>query len=83
MSQEIYTLKEMLQEVRDENRKALTTQAHIVTTLEGIDKHLQKLNSKVADHEKRITYNESFISKAQMVWAAVVVVVGYVANKLF
>lgn len=79
---ESYTLKEMLEEVRNEQRQAISTQSHIVTTLEAIDKHLEKLNSKVADHEKRISTNESFIGKAQMVWGAVVLIIGYAANKI-
>ena len=54
MTSDSYTVKELLQEVRQDNKNALTTQSTILATLVNIDDHLGKLNSKVATHEKRI-----------------------------
>jgi hypothetical protein len=80
---ENFTVKEILQEVRGDNKQALQTQAAILNTLEGIDKHLNTLNSKVANHEKRLVNGENFIVRAQVIWAGAVLVIGYVANKIF
>lgn len=51
---EFYSLKELVGEVRDEQRETTLIQTSILTTLENIDNHLEKLNSKVASHEKEI-----------------------------
>lgn len=77
-----YSLKEMLDEVRSDNKAALSTQGRILTTLENIDAHLGKLNSKVAAHEKKINGLESFQTKAMVVWSFVVFVVVTVVNKV-
>ena len=45
-----YTVKELVQELRDDNKASIATQASILKSLENIDRHLQTLNSKVASH---------------------------------
>ena len=45
-----YTVKELVQELRDDNKASIATQASILKSLENIDRHLQTLNSKVANH---------------------------------
>ena len=45
-----YTVKELVQELREDNKKSIATQASILKSLENIDRHLQTLNSKVASH---------------------------------
>lgn len=77
-----YSLKEMVSEIRAENRLALETQSRIVSSLENIDKHLANLNSKVAAHEKQLSSLESFQTKAMLIWSFVVFIVVTVANKI-
>jgi len=45
-----YTVKELVQELRDDNKASIATQASILKSLENIDRHLQTLNGKVASH---------------------------------
>jgi len=45
-----YTVKELVQELRDDNKASIATQASILKSLENIDSHLLTLNSKVASH---------------------------------
>ena len=45
-----YTVKELVQELREDNKKSIATQASILKSLENIDRHLQTLNGKVASH---------------------------------
>ena len=48
MAQSGYTVKELVQELRDDNKASIATQASVLKSLENIDRHLQTLNSKVA-----------------------------------
>ena len=82
MSDDTYTLKEMMQELRSETK----TQS---SALSRIEAHLATLNSKVATHEKlhgeyapKFEELSSFRSKAMAVWGVAVFVVGVVVNKL-
>ena len=54
MSSEVYTIKEMLNKVIDQNEKALVTQTELLERAKNVDSHLSKLNSKVALHVKEI-----------------------------
>jgi len=76
-----YTIKEMVSEIRTENRLALETQTRMVGALESIDKHLEKLNSKVAVHEQEINKLQSFQTKAMLVWSFAVFIVVTAFNK--
>ena len=49
-----YTVKEIVNELRNEQRGSIVVQAKILTSLENIDSHLANLSSKVATHEKKI-----------------------------
>lgn len=49
-----YTLKELVGELRQEQRVQTGHTASILASLENIDKHLAQLNSKVATHEKKV-----------------------------
>lgn len=80
--EDAYTLKEMLQEVRTQNQVALTTQASILARVENIDKHLEKLNSKVASHEKKLYSLSTFQTKAATIWAIAVVLFTTFANQV-
>ena len=73
-----YTIKEMVQEVRQDNKTALQTQERILTTLEGIDGHLTRLNSKVATHESEIHKLKEDHTKVRAYATAISVVIGAV-----
>lgn len=73
-----FTLKEMVKQVRDEQRSALVTQTSMLETLKGIDNHLDKLNSKVADHEERIHALKAEHTRVKGFAAGVSLVIGTV-----
>lgn len=50
----VVDLRQEMRQLREGNDIALKTQAQILGTLSNIDSHLEKLNSKVATHEKKI-----------------------------
>ncbi len=80
--EDVYSLKEMIQEVRDDNRTAIETQATILAEIKGICSHLERLNSKVATHELLIAEQNQFRTRVLTVWSVVVVVLSTVANKV-
>lgn len=49
-----YTLKELMEELRVEQKQQTQNTATILASLENIDKNLETLNSKVATHEKKV-----------------------------
>jgi hypothetical protein len=77
-----YTLKELVGELRQEQKIQTKHTASILTSLENIDKHLETLNSKVATHEKKFTTIESFQTKVMTVWGIGTFVAVTVINKL-
>jgi hypothetical protein len=78
-----YTLKEMVGELREDQKTQTLHTANILSSLENIDKHLGQLNSKVATHEKRFVGLESFQTKVMTVWGVSIFVVVTALNKLF
>jgi len=78
---EVYTLKEMLAEVRENQKKDSLLIVQTLAHAEKVDKHLEQLNSKVAAQEKRVTGLETFQTRAMIIWSAVVFVVVTIANK--
>lgn len=77
-----YTLKEMVGELRQEQKVQTGHTASILASLENIDKHLAQLNSKVATHEKRFSGLESFQTKVMTIWGISTFVAVTVINKL-
>lgn len=77
-----YSLKEMIQELRGEQKEQTRHTAIILTTLENIDKHLANLNSKVASHEKRFSGLETFQTKVMTVWGIAIFIIVTAINKL-
>lgn len=67
MANDSYTLKEMVQELRETARDQVGHIASISTTLDGIEKHLAQLNSKVATHEKLHQEHIAFRTKATVI----------------
>lgn len=68
MSEDAYTLKELIQELRGETKEQSTVLTRICANLEGVEKHLSQLNSKVASHEKRFNGLENFQTKVMTAW---------------
>ena len=77
-----YTVKELVQELREDNKKSIATQASILKSLENIDRHLTQLNGKVATHEKKITNLGTFQTRVMTVWGISIAVVTTVISKL-
>ena len=77
-----YTVKELVQELREDNKKSIATQAAMLNSLENIDRHLTQLNSKVATHEKKIANLGTFQTRVMTVWGVSIAVVTTVISKL-
>ena len=82
MASDGYTVKELVQELREDNKKSIATQAAMLNSLENIDRHLTQLNGKVATHEKKITNLGTFQTKVMTVWGISIAVVTTVISKL-
>ena len=82
MPVESFTVKELVQELRTESKQSNATQAVILSTLEGINSHLGKLNSKVATHEKKINSLGTFQTKVMTVWGVSIAVVTTVISRI-
>jgi len=80
--EDVYTLKEMLQEVRDDNREAIETQGVILGEIKNICQHLERLNSKVATHELQIAEQREFRTRVLTIWAVFTVAASTVASKV-
>ena len=77
-----YTVKELVEELRADNKISIATQAAMLSSLENIDRHLTQLNGKVATHEKKITNLGTFQTKVMTVWGISIAVVTTVISKL-
>jgi hypothetical protein len=81
MANDGYTLKELVGELRQEQKLQTQHTASILASLENIDKHLTQLNSKVASHEKRFVKLESFQTKVMTAWGIATFIIVTAANK--
>ena len=77
-----YTVKELVEELRADNKISIATQAAMLNSLENIDRHLTQLNSKVASHEKKIATLGTFQTRVMTVWGISIAVVTTVISKL-
>jgi len=77
-----YTVKELVEELRADNKISISTQAAMLNSLENIDRHLTQLNSKVATHEKKIATLGTFQTRVMTVWGISIAVVTTVISKL-
>jgi hypothetical protein len=77
-----YTVKELVEELRADNKISIATQAAMLNSLENIDRHLTQLNSKVATHEKKIATLGTFQTRVMTVWGISIAVVTTVISKL-
>ena len=77
-----YTVKELVEELRADNKISIATQAAMLNSLENIDRHLTQLNSKVATHEKKIATLGTFQTRVMTVWGISIAVVTTVISKI-
>ena len=77
-----YTVKELVEELRADNKISIATQAAMLNSLENIDRHLTQLNSKVATHEQKIATLGTFQTRVMTVWGISIAVVTTVISKL-
>jgi len=82
MENENFSLKEMIQEVRDSQKRHDDLTIRIMTTLENIELQCKKLTVIVEEHEERIQKQEGFQGKVMLVWGVAVVVFTTVVNKV-
>ena len=75
-----YTVKEIVNELRNEQRGSIVVQAKILTSLENIDAHLTKLNSKVATNVENIGNLQKEHTTAKAYAVAVSAVFGVVVT---
>jgi len=77
-----FSLKDMIIEVRNDQK--LSREAHIKmdSTLESIELQLKKLIAVCEDHEVRIQKQEGFQGKAMMVFGVAVFIMTTIANKV-
>jgi len=77
-----YTVKELVEELRADNKTSIATQAAMLNSLENIDRHLTQLNSKVATHEKKIATLGTFQTRVMTVWGLSIAVVTTVISRI-
>ena len=77
-----YTVKELVEELRADNKISVATQAAMLNSLENIDRHLTQLNSKVATHEKKIATLGTFQTRVMTVWGISIAVVTTVISRI-
>ena len=77
-----YTVKELVEELRADNKISIATQAAMLNSLENIDRHLTQLNSKVATHEKKIATLGTFQTRVMTVWGLSIAVVTTVISRI-
>ena len=82
MASDGYTVKELVEELRADNKTSIVTQAAMLNSLENIDRHLTQLNSKVATHEKKIATLGTFQTKVMTVWGVSIAIVTTVISKI-
>ena len=77
-----YTVKELVEELRADNKTSIATQAAMLNSLENIDRHLTQLNSKVATHEKKIATLGTFQTRVMTVWGLSIAAVTTVISRI-
>ena len=82
MASDGYTVKELVQELREDNKKSIATQAAMLNSLENIDRHLTQLNGKEATHEKKIDTLGTFQTRVMTVWGISIAAVTTVISRI-
>ena len=82
MNDSSFSLKEAIIELRDEQKAATAAHIKMALSLEGIELQMKKFAVSMEDHEKRLTEQETFKTKAMVVWGGAVFIVSTVSSKL-
>lgn len=82
MAQDNFSLKDMIIELRDEQKKHNDNAIKMSATLESMELQMKKFLAISEDHETRIQKQEGFQGKAMMVWGFVIFLLTTVANKV-
>ena len=82
MSDDSYTLKELIQELRGETKEQSTVLTRICANMEAVEKHLAALNSKVATHERKHNKIDTFMTRATVIISIAVFFAVTVVNKV-
>jgi hypothetical protein len=82
MEQENFSLKDMIIEVRDDQKLNREDHIKMRATLENVEIILKKMAISDEDHEQRIQKVEGFQGKIMVVWGIAVVVFTTVINKV-
>jgi len=82
MTDDNFSLKDMIIEVRNEQK--ISNDAHIkmAVTLESMELQMKKFLAIAEDHEKRIKDMEGFRGKAMVIYGIVVIVFTVFVNKV-
>ncbi len=82
MTDDNFSLKDIVIEVRNEQKIHNDNSIKMATTLESIEIQMKKLIAICEDHEKRIQKQEGFQGKVMMIWGVAIFVMTTVANKV-
>lgn len=82
MTDDNFSLKDMIIEVRNEQK--VSNEAHIkmAVTLENMELSMKKFLATAEDHEKRIKDMEGFRGKAMVIYGIVVIIFTVFVNKV-
>lgn len=82
MTNQDFTIKEMVRELMDKVDSLALAQNTSTTALVAINQHLAQLNSKVAKHEEKLQEHSNFITKATAIVTLVATSITLAINKL-
>ena len=78
MSDDGYTMKEMMREMRETQKEDSARLIRMLAHAENVDNHLDLLNSKVATNIKNIAKNEKSILHIRTVYTTAVAIIGVI-----
>ena len=82
MTENNFSLKDMIIEVRDEQKISNNAHIKMTVTLENVEILLKKFGAVQEDHETRLQKTEGFQGKVMMVWGVVLIVFTTFVNKV-
>jgi len=82
MTQDNFSLKESIIELRDEQKISNVAHIKMAVTLENVEILLKKIGVTIDDHETRLQKQEGFQGKVLMVWTFIIFLLTTVANKV-
>lgn len=83
MSDDTFTLKEMVTEILHETKEQSTALTVLSTEMTAVKDHLAKLNSKVATHEKKLNEHDTFFGKITALTTFIASMITVAINKMW